>query len=94
MNFVLSKSSSILWLDVSENYAKLVLAAETSAEAEANRKLTANKADPMSLDTGKLTKPVYATLKNKFHSLPSKILTELHKNPSLNVDQSTMKEAI
>lgn len=94
LHTVLSKNSSILWLDVSENYAKLVLTAETSAEAEANRKLMAIRGDPMSVDTGKLPKPVYVALKNKLHFLPSEVLAELHNNPSFNVDQSTMKESL
>ena len=94
LHAVLAENSSILYLDVTENYAKLVLEAETSAEAEANRKLVDIRKDPMSVDTGKLTKPVYIALKNKLRFLPSEALAQLHSNPSFNVDRSTMKESL
>jgi hypothetical protein len=90
----LSKNSSILWLEISNNYAKPLITAETSAEAEANRNLQALRKDYMSINTGKLTKPVYIALKNKLHLLDKQTLMSLHFNPSFNVPQSTMKESL
>ena len=85
---------SILWLDVTKNDARIVLTAETNAEAEANRLLKDVQIDAMSVNTGELSKPVYIALKNKIHTLPEKTGFALHDNPSFNVPLSVMKEAL
>lgn len=87
-------NTSILWLDVVKNLSKLIVTAETNAEAEANRCLQHLQKNHMSIDTSKLSRPVYIALKNKLHTLPEKTGHLLHTNDSFNVPLSTMKEAL
>ena len=88
------RNISILWLDVTKNLTKLIVTAETNAEAEANRCLQNLQKDHMSVDTSTLSRPVYVALKNKLYTLPEKTGKLLHGNESFNVPLSTMKEAL
>ena len=90
----MERNTSILWLDVTKNLSKLIVTAETNAEAEANRCLQHLQKDHMSIDTTKLSRPVYMALKNKLHTLPERTGHLLHFNDSFNVPLSTMKEAL
>lgn len=94
VHMTMARNISILWLDVTRNHSKLLLTAETNAEAETNRLLKDLQNNPMSVDTGTLSKPVYVALRNKVHTLPEKTGFALHDNPSFNMHLSTMKDAV
>ena len=87
-------NTSVLWLDVTRNLSKIIVTAETNAEAEANRCLKLLQTDHMGIDSAKLSKPVYVALKNKLHTLPKESGYLLHANASFNVPLSTMREAL
>mmetsp|Transcript_25605 Transcript_25605/g.44053 ORF Transcript_25605/g.44053 Transcript_25605/m.44053 type:complete len:264 (-) Transcript_25605:71-862(-) len=94
LHSALAINQSIKFLDIEGNDISAVSVYTALAEVQAANDVEALREDPNAVDANALTVYAYNALSRKLRFLTKPQLALLHHNPSFNIPESTMQEAL